>query len=140
MTEKTTRTFMISIAAELSGMHPQTLRMYERRGLIQPRRSARNTRLYSDEDVRRLRRIQELSSEGLNLAGISRVLALEDRARQAEKRVSELEAQLTELHNAHREEIAEQRRSMRAEIVPFTVVETALIPRQQRAGGHRERT
>lgn len=140
MTETTTRTFMISIAAELSGMHPQTLRMYERRGLIQPRRSARNTRLYSDEDVRRLKRIQELSAEGLNLAGIARVLGLEDRARRAEEKVRDLEARLADMREAHRDEMAEQRRSMRAEIVPFTVVETALIPRRQSVGRHRERT
>lgn len=140
MNETTTRTFMISIAAELSGMHPQTLRMYERRGLVQPRRSARNTRLYSDEDVRRLKRIQELSAEGLNLAGIARVLSLEDRARRAEEEVRDLEARLADMREAHRKEIAEQRRSMRAEIVPFTVVETALIPRRQSAGRHPERT
>ena len=140
MSRRTTRTFMISIAAELSGMHPQTLRMYERRGLIQPQRSARNTRLYSDEDVDRLKRIQELSAEGLNLAGIARVLGLEDRARRAEARARELEGELAGVREAHREEIAQLRRSMRAEIVPVAVVETALIPRQQVTGGRRERT
>ncbi len=140
MSRRTTRTFMISIAAELSGMHPQTLRMYERRGLIQPQRSARNTRLYSDEDVDRLKRIQELSAEGLNLAGIARVLGLEDRARRAEARARELEGELAGAREAHREEIAQLRRSMRAEIVPVAVVETALIPRQQVTGGRHERT
>lgn len=138
MTDRTARTFMISIAAELSGMHPQTLRMYERRGLIQPRRSARNTRLYSDGDVRRLKRIHELSLEGLNLAGIARVLDLEDRARRAEEKVRQLEAQLADMHETHREELAEQRRSMRAEIVPLAVVETALIPRRQPARAPRK--
>ena len=69
--------FMISIAAELAAMHPQTLRLYERRGLVQPRRSAKNTRLYSLADVDRLQRIQELTELGLNLAGVERVLALE---------------------------------------------------------------
>lgn len=140
MSKPTTRTFMISIAAELSGMHPQTLRMYERRGLIHPRRSARNTRLYSHDDVRRLKRIQELSAEGLNLAGIARVLSLEDRARRAEERARALEGELAEAHDAHRQEIAELRRSMRAEIVPVTVVETALVARRQQAGERRERT
>jgi MerR family transcriptional regulator, heat shock protein HspR len=76
--------FMISVAAELAHMHPQTLRMYEARGLIQPKRSPKNTRLYSQRDVERLRRIQELTAEGLNLAGVERVLALE-------RRLSELE-------------------------------------------------
>jgi MerR family transcriptional regulator/heat shock protein HspR len=76
--------FMISVAAELAHMHPQTLRIYEARGLIQPKRSPKNTRLYSQRDVERLRRIQELTAEGLNLAGVERVLALERRLRELE--------------------------------------------------------
>jgi MerR family transcriptional regulator, heat shock protein HspR len=72
--------FMISVAAELAEMHPQTLRMYEARGLIAPKRSPKNTRLYSQRDVERLRRIQRMTSEeGLNLAGVETVLALEER-------------------------------------------------------------
>jgi MerR family transcriptional regulator/heat shock protein HspR len=69
--------FMISVAAELAHMHPQTLRMYEARGLIEPQRSAKNTRLYSQQDVERLQHIQRLTSEGLNLAGVEIVLAME---------------------------------------------------------------
>ena len=87
--------FMISVAAELAGMHPQTLRIYERRGLLRPQRSAKNTRRYSRRDVERLRRIQELTELGLNLAGVERVLAMEEqlaamraRARQACARAS----------------------------------------------------
>lgn len=76
--------FMISVAAELAHMHPQTLRMYEARGLIQPKRSPKNTRLYSQRDVERLQRIQRLTAEGLNLAGVERVLALERRLRELE--------------------------------------------------------
>jgi MerR family transcriptional regulator/heat shock protein HspR len=76
--------FMISVAAELAHMHPQTLRVYEARGLIQPKRSPKNTRLYSQEDVERLQRIQQLTAEGLNLAGVERVLALEHRLRELE--------------------------------------------------------
>jgi MerR family transcriptional regulator/heat shock protein HspR len=76
--------FMISVAAELAHMHPQTLRIYEARGLIQPKRSPKNTRLYSQRDVERLRRIQQLTTEGLNLAGVQRVLALEHRLRELE--------------------------------------------------------
>lgn len=76
--------FMISIAAELAHMHPQTLRMYEARGLIRPKRSPKNTRLYSQRDVERLQRIQQLTAEGLNLAGVERVLALERRLRELE--------------------------------------------------------
>jgi MerR family transcriptional regulator, heat shock protein HspR len=71
--------FMISIAAELAEMHPQTLRMYEARGLIAPKRSPKNTRLYSQRDVERLRRIQQMTAEGLNLVGVETVLALEER-------------------------------------------------------------
>jgi MerR family transcriptional regulator/heat shock protein HspR len=76
--------FMISVAAELAHMHPQTLRIYEARGLIHPKRSPKNTRLYSQRDVERLRRIQQLTAEGLNLAGVQRVLALEHRLRELE--------------------------------------------------------
>ena len=71
--------FMISVAAELAEMHPQTLRMYEARGLIAPKRSPKNTRLYSQRDVERLRRIQEMTAQGLNLVGVETVLALEER-------------------------------------------------------------
>ena len=75
--------FMISVAAELAHMHPQTLRMYEARGLIQPKRSPKNTRLYSQRDVERLRRIQQMTSEqGLNLAGVETVLEMEERVEQ----------------------------------------------------------
>jgi MerR family transcriptional regulator/heat shock protein HspR len=81
--------FMISVAAELADMHPQTLRMYEARGLIEPKRSPKNTRLYSQRDVERLRRIQRMTTEeGLNLAGVETVLALEQRV---EKLRTELE-------------------------------------------------
>ncbi len=77
--------YMISVAAELAHMHPQTLRMYETRGLIQPKRSPKNTRLYSQRDDERLRRIQQMTAEGLNLAGVERVLALERRLRELER-------------------------------------------------------
>ena len=78
--------FMISVAAELAHMHPQTLRTYEARGLIEPQRSPKNTRLYSQRDVELLQRIQQLTAEGLNLVGVERVLALERRVAELEKR------------------------------------------------------
>jgi MerR family transcriptional regulator/heat shock protein HspR len=81
--------FMISVAAELAHMHPQTLRMYETRGLIQPKRSPKNTRLYSQRDVALLRRIQQLTAEGLNLAGVEKVLALEGRLAELERKVAD---------------------------------------------------
>src|SRR5437899_12349629 len=86
--------FMISVAAELAQMHPQTLRMYEARGLIEPQRSPKGTRLYSQEDVERLRRIQQMTAElGLNLAGVERVLELELRIEQMHARIEEIELQ-----------------------------------------------
>jgi MerR family transcriptional regulator/heat shock protein HspR len=91
--------FMISVAAELAEMHPQTLRMYETRGLIAPKRSPKNTRLYSQRDVERLRRIQQMTAEGLNLVGVETVLALEERMQRlsaelerVRRRAEELEA------------------------------------------------
>jgi MerR family transcriptional regulator/heat shock protein HspR len=131
-----TRTWsLIGIAAERAGMHPQTLRVYERRGLIRPKRSERNTRLYSDEDVRLLRRIQELSDEGLNLAGIERVLKLERRAERAERRVEELEGELEAVRAAHRKELAEARRGPGTALVRITrAAGTALVPFRPRGG------
>jgi MerR family transcriptional regulator/heat shock protein HspR len=81
--------FMISVAAELADMHPQTLRMYEARGLIEPKRSPKNTRLYSQRDVQLLRRIQQLTAEGLNLAGVERVLALERQIEKLERKIAD---------------------------------------------------
>ena len=89
--------YMISVAAELVGMHPQTLRIYESKGLIRPKRTAGNTRLYSEADLERLRLIQQLTSElGLNLAGVQRVLTLEDEMEKLRARMSRLERQMRE--------------------------------------------
>ena len=109
--------FMISIAAELAGMHPQTLRIYERRGLVAPRRTARNTRLYSEADVARLRRIQELSGAGLNLAGIERVMELERKLERAELRAAALEARMADMEDESRRQLAALKRSLRGELV-----------------------
>ena len=123
-----TRVFLIGMAAEMAGMHPQTLRVYERRGLITPRRTARNTRVYSEKDVELLRRIQELSEEGLNLAGIERVLRLEARLERAERRARDLEAELRETRERHREEMAAAR-AARGALVPVRRGSTALTHR-----------
>ena len=89
---------MISVAAELAEMHPQTLRMYEQRGLIEPKRSPKGTRLYSHEDVEKLRRIQQMTAElGLNLAGVERVLELEEQLERTRRRVAALERRRDEL-------------------------------------------
>jgi MerR family transcriptional regulator/heat shock protein HspR len=90
--------FMISVAAELAEMHPQTLRIYEARGLIAPKRSPKNTRLYSQRDVERLRRIQRMTSEeGLNLAGVVTVLALEERVAKMQAELERLRRRAGEL-------------------------------------------
>jgi MerR family transcriptional regulator, heat shock protein HspR len=120
--------YMIGIAAELSGMHPQTLRLYERRGLIQPSRSAGRTRLYSDADVARLRRIQELSLVGLNLAGIERVLELERQVTRAQQHIQALEQELARTRDEHRAQVDQMRRSRRADLIRAPRGETALVP------------
>ncbi len=89
--------FMISVAAELTEMHPQTLRMYEARGLIAPKRSPKNTRLYSQRDVERLRRIQEMTAQGLNLIGVETVLGLEERVAKLSAEVQRLRRRAEEL-------------------------------------------
>ena len=94
---------MISVAAELAEMHPQTLRMYEQRGLIEPKRSPKGTRLYSHEDVERLRRIQQMTAElGLNLAGVEKVLELEEQLERTRRRVAALERRRGELEAGDR--------------------------------------
>ena len=113
--------FMISVAAELANMHPQTLRMYEVRGLIEPRRSPKGTRLYSQEDVEKLRRIQEMTAElGLNLAGVERVLDLERELEGMHERIEELEVEALQSQLRLAEEMEQLRRSFRAELaVPY---------------------
>jgi len=113
--------FMISVAAELANMHPQTLRMYEARGLIEPRRSPKGTRLYSQEDVEKLRRIQEMTAElGLNLAGVERVLDLEQEIEGMHARIEQLEVEALQSQLRLAEEMEQLRRSFRAELaVPY---------------------
>ena len=116
--------FMISVAAELAEMHPQTLRMYEARGLITPKRSPRNTRLYSYEDVERLRRIQRMTvDEGLNLAGVETVLELEAQLERVRAEMSRMRKRAAEIERRMDEEIDRVRRSLRAEIVPYGAYE-----------------
>ena len=111
--------FMISVAAELAEMHPQTLRMYERRGLIRPRRSLKSTRLYSLDDVERLRRIQQLVTEcGLNLAGVERVLEMEEQIAGMQRKLEQLQADMDRLASQACEELEAVHRSYRKELVP----------------------
>jgi MerR family transcriptional regulator/heat shock protein HspR len=112
--------FMISVAAELANLHPQTLRVYEARGLIEPQRSSKGTRLYSHEDVEKLRRIQEMTAElGLNLAGVERVLHLEQEIEEMQARMEEIELEALQAQVRLSEELEEVRRSFRAELVPY---------------------
>lgn len=121
--------FMIGVAAELAGMHPQTLRVYERRGLVRPSRTARNTRLYSQADVELLARIQALSDSGLNLAGIERVMALERDLQRAKRRIASLEAELAEQAGTVRQELERLRRERNSEIVLVRRQSVAVAPR-----------
>ena len=105
--------YMISVAAELVSMHPQTLRLYEAKGLVRPGRTPGGTRLYSDADIERLRLIQRLTTElGLNLAGVEHVLRLQDELNRARARMQRLEREL-------REEIASVHRSYKREVVLY---------------------
>ena len=104
--------YVISVAAELSGMHPQTLRIYEREGLVEPERTGGGSRRYSDADIALLSRIQQLTNEGLNLAGVKRVLDLE-------ARVADLEARLVDAESRTSAAVAEAHREHRRDLVPL---------------------
>jgi MerR family transcriptional regulator, heat shock protein HspR len=133
---RTRGVYMISVAAELAGMHPQTLRIYEARGLIEPKRSAGNTRLYSQEDVELLRRIQELTSElGMNLAGVERVFELEKELEQMRSRMDAVRREAERAERELREEIERVRRSFKAELVRYEPPGSALIPAGSKASG-----
>jgi MerR family transcriptional regulator, heat shock protein HspR len=100
MTDSTRAVFVISVAAELSGMHPQTLRIYERKGLIDPFRTPGGTRRYSQEDIERLQLIQEMTAEGMNLEGVRRVLALQEENRRLKKKLDRLRDKVEEMEEA----------------------------------------
>lgn len=105
--------YMISVAADLVGMHPQTLRIYESKGLIRPKRTAGNTRLYSEADVERLRLIQQLTNDlGLNLAGVEQVLRLQDELQRMRRQLDRMERQM-------RDAINEVHRQYRRDLVPW---------------------
>ena len=130
--------YMISVAAELAGMHPQTLRIYEARGLITPKRSPKNTRLYSQQDVERLQRIQELTGElGMNLAGVEKVFELEGEIERMRRRVRALERQTERVRKELEAELARVRRSFRRELVVWEPPEKALLPAKAADGAFR---
>ena len=114
--------YMISVAAELTGMHPQTLRVYESKGLVNPKRSGGNTRLYSRSDIERLELINQLTDEGINLAGVVRILDMKERAEKREAEIEELRARVRQLED----EVAEYKVQKKI---------TALVPRGLLGGG-----
>ncbi len=117
MTETTRAVFVISVAAELAGMHPQTLRIYERRGLLDPFRTPGGTRRYSQEDIEQLQLIQELTSQGLNLEGVKRVIALQEDNRRLKKKLDRLRDKLDEMEEESERRLEDLERSYRHEIL-----------------------
>jgi MerR family transcriptional regulator/heat shock protein HspR len=127
--------YMISVAAELAGMHPQTLRIYERKRLIKPQRSSGNTRLYSEADIERLRFIQRLTQdEGINLAGVERIMELQCELEQARGEIDRMRRRIEDARSRALDEIEAVRREGRAEIV---VVRRGGLARREPEGGPR---
>lgn len=118
--------YVISVAAELAGMHPQTLRIYERKGLLEPARTAGGNRRYSEADIDRLRRITELAATGMNLAGIRRVMQLEDE-------VARLRSEVLQLREVVRQvQVEVDRRAPRRDLVPLRQAVVVFGERAQR--------
>lgn len=126
--------FVISVAAELAGVHPQTLRVYERKGLVRPKRTTSNSRRYSERDIERLRQIQELTGLGVNLAGVRRVIELGERIELLQEQVAELEAKLRAQTRRHRQELDRERRASRRDLVPYS---SAIVLYQRNQGPRR---
>ena len=110
--------YVISVAAELAGVHPQTLRIYERKGLLAPARTSGRSRRYSDRDIAHLRRIQELTNDGVSLAGVQRILALEDELAAAHARIAELESCIEMMRDEMEKRVEATHRQYRHELVP----------------------
>ena len=111
--------YVISVAAELAGVHPQTLRIYERKGLVEPARTSGRSRRYSDEDIELLRRIQELTTEGVSLVGVQRILALEQELHAMRDRAARLEARVNALQQEMEARVEAAHQQYRRELVPL---------------------
>jgi MerR family transcriptional regulator/heat shock protein HspR len=111
--------YVISVAAELAGVHPQTLRIYERKGLLSPERTSGRSRRYSDQDIALLRRIQELTNEGISLLGVQRILALEQELQAARERIARLDARVNALQQEMEARVEAAHRQYRRELVPL---------------------
>lgn len=112
--------YVISVAAELAGVHPQTLRIYERKGLVEPQRTVGRSRRYSDRDIRRLQRIQELTNEGVSLAGVKRIIALEEQMEDARAEIERLHAELAAQRTEADQAVADVHRQYRRDLIPFS--------------------
>jgi MerR family transcriptional regulator/heat shock protein HspR len=126
MQHDTRALYVISVAAELAGVHPQTLRIYERKGLIEPARTSGRSRRYSDRDIALLRRIQDLTNEGVSLAGVQKVLELEKALGIARERIAHLDAELDKARRDARDAVDAAHRQYRRELVP---IRTAAVVR-----------
>jgi MerR family transcriptional regulator, heat shock protein HspR len=128
--------YVISVAAELAGVHPQTLRIYERKGLLSPARTSGRSRRYSDRDIALLRRIQDLTNDGVSLAGVQRILALENDLAIARARIAEVEARLDALQREAEQQVEAAHRQYRRDLVP---VRSTVVARFE-AHGEGQRT
>src|SRR6266542_4065423 len=126
--------FVISVAAELAGVHPQTLRIYERKGLVRPKRTTSNSQHYSERDIQRLREIQELTGTSVNLAGVRRAIELAEQIERLRERVAELESELRTQARRHRQELDRERRASRRDLVPYS---SAIVLYEQDPGPRR---
>lgn len=130
--------YMISIAAQLAGMHPQTLRIYEQKGLICPARTPKQTRLYSEDDIQRLRYIQKLTTEmGMNLAGVEKVIELEQQIEDLHLRISQLRAEIEAATEKLKQDVEAVHRSYRRELIPFPKNELIVHQRMERRDSSR---
>ena len=120
MGKRESAVYIISVAAELAGVHPQTLRIYERKGLVEPQRTVGRSRRYSDRDIHRLQRIQELTNEGVSLAGVKRIIALEEELDSAREEIEALQAQVREMRREADQAVADVHRQYRRDLVPFS--------------------
>ena len=112
--------YVISVAAELAGVHPQTLRIYERKGLVEPQRTVGRSRRYSDRDIRRLQRIQELTNDGVSLAGVKRIIALEEELEDLRGEIERLRCRLETQREEADQAVAEVHRQYRRDLIPFS--------------------
>jgi MerR family transcriptional regulator, heat shock protein HspR len=123
--------YIISVAAELVGVHPQTLRIYERKGLLSPSRTSGNTRRYSDRDIQRLQTIQRLTQDGVSLAGVQLILEMEDQMEKLRGRMRELRAEMERARRQALDEVEQVRRQHRADIVPLADVVRFTVPQSE---------